>query len=596
MNLEFLDHQKYIFLNAWVANVSVVLASRSSGKSYLATPFIMARSLLFPNHSTYLLAPSGQQSQMLFQKMEDLAKGQIASALGVTTFFLDECVKLNAKADPFTHSKQSYTVELYNGSTVNTLNSVAKNIVGVRSNLNVYDEAGKIEKDFFALTTPFIVQNTQFSTGKGYNFDIYPPQQENKILYLSSAESTSTELFTQYKICFEHMICGDNRYFACDIDCNFSLHPFKDGKPTTPLITEETVKNAMETNPYRAYREYFNLWDNDGGDDVFIKRSVINKYTEPYYPTYQNDGTKKFIFGIDPASRIDNSMVLVGELIDDEEKGLMVKLAYARNLIEMLSNNQKQVIQRPEQLEIIKNLIADFNLGYEDYDGLEEISIDGGAGGGGFDLGQFLMNEWKDKKGKRHLGLIDPNDQYMALRLDDYPSNIKKLRIFNFKRDKTMAYERTQNAINQGLVIFPQSLNPRNEIEFTEEEEDGTIRVRYEKVDKDDLAVLVEMDLLKEEIVNTQKTKRDNGTVTFELNQSAKSKNMHDDRVDCLVEICNKLMELRAERTLQVETKESDFKDFFTKANKNHNYVNTTPFANTPNPFKNINQNNPFGR
>lgn len=101
--------------------------------SFLVAPFIMARSLLFPNHNTYIMAPSGSQSQETFTKLENLAKGQIASVLGVSSFFLDECVRANAGADPFTHSKSGYSVSLYNGSTINSLNSVAANIVGIRS-------------------------------------------------------------------------------------------------------------------------------------------------------------------------------------------------------------------------------------------------------------------------------------------------------------------------------------------------------------------------------------------------------------------------------------------------------------------------------
>ena len=66
------------------------------------------------------------------------------------------------------------------------------------------------------------------------------------------------------------------------------------------------------------------------------------------------------------------------------------------------------------------------------------------------------------------MGIIDENDPYMKLRLDDYPEAIRKLVLFNFKRDKVQAYERTQQAINQGLIMFPKSLNARNEMEFEE--------------------------------------------------------------------------------------------------------------------------------
>ena len=104
--------------------------------SFMSAPLIMARSLLISNHNTYILAPSGSQAQETFTKMEDMAKGNIASMIGVSNIFLEECVKQNAGADPFTHNKQSFSVSLYNGSTVNTLNSVAKNIVGIRSGFN----------------------------------------------------------------------------------------------------------------------------------------------------------------------------------------------------------------------------------------------------------------------------------------------------------------------------------------------------------------------------------------------------------------------------------------------------------------------------
>ena len=62
---------------------------------------------------------------------------------------------------------------------------------------------------------------------------------------------------------------------------------------------------------------------------------------------------------------------------------------------------------------------------------------------GGFDISQFLLNDWVGSDGKRHLGLIDEEDPYMKLRADDYPANIRKLQLFNFKRDKVQAYERT---------------------------------------------------------------------------------------------------------------------------------------------------------
>ena len=206
---------------------------------------------------------------------------------------------------------------------------------------------------------------------------------------------------------------------------------------------------------------------------------------------------------------------------------------------------------------------------------------------GGFDIAAFLLNEWVDREGKRHLGLIDEEDPYMKLRMDDYPANINKLQLFNFKRDKVQAYERTQAAINQGLVMFPKSLNVRNEMEIEETASDGTVSLRYEKVSFDEMNSLVQIDLAKEEIVAMQKQKRPNGTIVFELSPDAKQKNMHDDRVDCVAMICNRLMELRAQEALTLEEKpHTAFKDMLEKkiaqGSKNNN---TFGKAGGANPF-----------
>lgn len=181
---------------------------------------------------------------------------------------------------------------------------------------------------------------------------------------------------------------------------------------------------------------YYNIFDADGGEDVFVKRSVILKNSYSYFPEYFNDGTKKYIIAYDPSSKLDNSIVGIAELFRDEEKGLMLKMVNCENLIELLPNGEKAIIQKPQQIELIKKMLLDYNRGALDYENIDLFIIDAGAGGGGFDIAAFLMNEWLDDKGKSHLGMIDENDPYMKLRLDDYPANAKNLRLFNFKRDK----------------------------------------------------------------------------------------------------------------------------------------------------------------
>lgn len=136
MKIQLTDHQKWLFLSSWVPSTVVWLCSRATGKSFMASIFLMARALLLPNTNAYIMAPSGNQAQETFGKLESIATNNIASLMGVSSVFIDECVRQNASASPFTHDKQSYTVKLFNGSSINTLNSVAKNIVGIRSNFS----------------------------------------------------------------------------------------------------------------------------------------------------------------------------------------------------------------------------------------------------------------------------------------------------------------------------------------------------------------------------------------------------------------------------------------------------------------------------
>ena len=409
----------------------------------------------------------------------------------------------------------------------------------------------------------------------------------NKNTFLSSAEGIDSELYDRYKICFERMLCGDPNYFVADIDCTFSLHPFLNGKPTNPLVTQQTIDDAFKTNPFRARREYYNKFDQDGSQDSLVKRSTLIKYSQTYYPVFKNETKEsKYIIAYDPSTKLDNSIIMVAELLHDEEKGYWVKFVNCINLLEVRPNGDKMVMQKPEQIEKLKDVICDYNLGALDYDNIDMIILDAGAGGGGTDIAQFLMKEWEGKDGKYHIGLIDKEDPYMKLREDDYPMNFEKLRMFNFKRDKVIAYERTQNAINQGLAIFPNNVNSRNELEFEVTDDDGGISIKYEKLSIQEINPLIQFDLAKEELVSTEKQKKPNGTIQFNISPEGKSNGMHDDRADCVAMILHRLMELRSNEALQIAEKNSAYQDMFEKAKRTIK-KSDNPFKSSNNPFVN---------
>lgn len=351
--------------------------------------------------------------------MEDIAKKNIGSITGSSDIFMNETVKQQANSDGFTHSKQSFEVKLYNGSHITTLSGKPETAVGMRSNLNVYDEAGKISAEYYGLTEPFATQNTNFRTGDGIDLNVIPKMLPTQLLYMSSAEDTASYLWRLYNEGAKRMMMGDNTWFVADINCEVPIHPTLNGKAYEPLLNQSIVDDAMRVNEYKALREYYNIFDTTGGSDAVINRTIIMRNEEEYLPVFQNDnsalpGTRLYAICFDPALLSDNSIVLVGELIKDPDRGWTGRVVNCYNMIETLGNNEKKILTAVEQIEVLKKFILNYNGMAPEYDNLL-LFIDPGAGGGGHIYSDMLMPDFQDEYGITHSGLIDLQDEKSAL-------------------------------------------------------------------------------------------------------------------------------------------------------------------------------------
>lgn len=125
-------------------------------------------------------------------------------------------------------------------------------------------------------------------------------------------------------------------------------------------------------------------------------------------------------------------------------------------------------------------------------------------------------------------------------------------------------------------------------MEFEEEQPDGTIKIITERMNSDEIRSLVEIDLLKEELVAMQKT-QNGSTIKFDLLPSKKLENMHDDRSDVCAMMCWQLAKMRSKDLLHVERGSNQFDKLFKHGvsyNSNPLSKNKNPFLNTkPNPF-----------
>ena len=145
-----------------------------------------------------------------------------------------------------------------------------------------------------------------------------------------------------------------------------------------PFDNTEVVRTKFFTDDceYHVVSPTFEGWTasdyNTSGE--IIKFKLNDNYTVI-------DGTKKYIIAYDPSSKLDNSIVGIAELFRDEEKGLMLKMVNCVNLIELLPNGEKAIIQKPQQIELIKKMLLDYNRGALDYENIDLFIIDAGAGG-----------------------------------------------------------------------------------------------------------------------------------------------------------------------------------------------------------------------
>ncbi len=212
--VEFMDYQRYVFMMSWNTPYVVWCCSRGSGKSILGSIFIMTKTLLIPNHTSYILCGVGSQSIELFTKIEKFVKNQIPSFKTLTNIYQSELVK-SANSDGFVHNPASYRFGLYNSSQVFTLNGNFDANRSKRSNLNFYDEAGFVgNEELFTTSEPFCTQNAKFGLGVDLSDDDLKTEPEpfaNQLIYASSAGRTDQYFYKKYREASLHMDAGDKR-------------------------------------------------------------------------------------------------------------------------------------------------------------------------------------------------------------------------------------------------------------------------------------------------------------------------------------------------------------------------------------------------
>ena len=459
-NIELLDAQAYIVQRTWNCPNVLVLASRGFGKSTVIDLILMSKDMLFCNVWTYIASGSGSQAEETFTKLEQIANDNIDEMKGSTGYIFKHEVEINnAAGDGFSHGSNGFKYTLYNGSMTQTLNSNIDRKRGKRGSV-IFDECGFLSDEMLNVYGAFAAVNKNFASGKDRDGRSLDPIRlrtlainlPNQKFYISSASSTDTEFYRLYREFSKRQIMGDRDYCVIQVDCETVLRPTIRGEAVNALLTRSTIETEMRTNPEKARREYYCEFTSDAGANAIIRRGTIARNSETRPPLLYNDtGKKKFVIAYDPARSRDNSVILVMEIYQTEGGEYKGRIVNCVNLLD-IGKKIKSPMRTPDQIEYLKQLILDYNGGAPDYDNIECVLIDAGSGGGGVNIADFLMEDWVDKKGKTHRGLIDK--EYSEEYVGRYPNAINKLKLVSPAQYKSIIYEALIEMLDIDVISF----------------------------------------------------------------------------------------------------------------------------------------------
>lgn len=543
MGIELLDIQKYAIYNSWFRDFIIWLESRNAGKSTQIAIYSMLRSLLIPFHSTYFLGNTGEQAKETYKKIEKLAKKEIESFTGCTDVFFNELVRNGATSDGFVHNPASFTLQLFNGANINTLNSDITNIKGKRAHLVCFDEAGWFSDELFVQAENFVNQDENFKLGGDIDIALEPKGFPRQLMYASSASDTSSEFYKKFKTFSNQMLMGNQKYFACNFTIDLVMSAKFNGDPYPPLISKDKVDKALEDNHDKAMRELYNKFSADSHEGQILTRRDLRQCTVNRPPLLLNDtGNRIFIFAWDSARLNDNSIIGVAEIRLDYEKGWCMDIHNVISLVD-ISNKKKTPMRMPEQVKRFQDLLLQYNGSDKqklDYENIKAVVCDSGSGGqmiGG--VADYLLESWTGSDGKQHKGLIDKSHKANETAKSIYLDAVDIVKLIDPKGNRNAIFESIEQMVKLGVVTFPAEYDDKDHLIFIND--DGT-ETKYNLTFEEKLS-LAQIELMKTEIITMCKY-ANAGNVTFNYPPD-KRNTMHDDRVFTFGLLCFYLAQLR---------------------------------------------------
>lgn len=528
-----MDFQRYVFSESWWRPYCLWLCCRAMGKDTTGSIMYMTKLLLIPDYHLFISCNAYAQSVDTLNKMRDIALKRIPTFASLTDLFAREIDKTSSNTETgFIQSPPAH-FRLFNNSDCTALSSNLETIRGKRGGV-WFNETGWKDADSISVIENFANVDSSFSTSTQSVVYEKPLQIPLQLLYTSSASSVDTPFFEKYKLFFEKMLIGDDKYFVCDIDAYDVLtHSTINGHQIKSHLSEARIQKDIEDNPDAADRELFNKFRKGGGRDALVEMGEIMRNSEYRKPVLFNDtGKRKFIFSYDPARNFDGSVLTVGEIVEDTNKdkkankGTMLKVVYSKEMVDRTSS-KKLPLDMVEQLKIIRQLLVDFNGDADDWENIIEFNIDAGAGGGGVSaIADQLLLPFKDKDGVEHIGIIDPTHSAYESARKRYPNNKPIVRLREPKKMKTIMYDALAKMIKQNLFKFT-TYDGKDYLLIGDKDDDDCEFKQVYLSDSEKIALQM-IELGKTQLSYIVRYSSPNGGVSYDLAKDKQTK-MNDD-------------------------------------------------------------------
>lgn len=566
LGIKLLDSQKWILQSSWNTRYNVWTCSRNFGKSFLIAVDAMLTALLYPNSKLYIISSKGSQAQETFMKIEEIALKRITSIPSLKDIFIEE-VEKGHNSNGFVHDKASFRVTTFNASSIFTLNSIPDNIRGKRARKIYFDESAFCSDDLIAAAMPFITQDSEFklSTDDDFDLSLLRKMPPNQVIFASSAGSVDSRHYQVYREYAMKMLIGDTNYFSADIPCDIPLNPLVDGVPSSPLLEKGQIDDELRNNPDKAEREYYNKFETDGGASQIIKWATIRRNETFTLPQMANHGGERFALSFDPARTTDNSILSVMKIIYDDKKGYCGEIVNCTNLMD-LKKKKKTPMKSTDQIKYIRQSLLDYNGDERDYNNIDAVLVDAGAGGGGVSaFADNLLEDWVDDNGATRKGLIDPNHAQFQHEVSNYPNAARILRLISPNKYKAQMVEELLELLRVDAIKFPKEYNGKPEIPITVEGVgNNEVDLDYRSLSIEEQVALVNLDIMKTEMTSIHKYENPERTsVRYSLPRD-KVNIMYDDRFYTLIMLAHYLYELRRnDKLAKSRTAKRNLRDYF---------------------------------